>query len=159
MKSYLSVSTPLATAMLAAVFAASPALAVSESGMTVTRDAETGQLRAPSAAEMKALQAARKPSSSRAATAPVEVRYGDGTVGMTLGDDHMMYSVARVNAQGKVEPQVDGQQRGVQHHHQRRRLEEAVEDEADIAAHRRPAQRDHRLDDGADQHQPAGQRG
>ena len=103
MKSYLSVSTPLATAVFAAAFAASPALAAGESGMTVTRDAETGQLRAPTASEMKALEAARKPSSSRAATTPVEVRYADGTVGMTLGDDHMMYSVARVNAQGKVE--------------------------------------------------------
>ena len=103
MKSYLSVLTPLATAVLAAAFAASSALAAGESGMTVTRDAETGQLRAPTASEMKALEAARKPSSSRAATTPVEVRYADGTVGLTLGDDHMMYSIARVNAQGKVE--------------------------------------------------------
>jgi len=102
MKSQASASAPLAAAVLAAACVAAPAFAAGESGMTVTRDPETGQLRAPTAEELKALNATRKPATSPA-KAGVQVQHPDGSVSMTLGDEHLMYSVARVNAQGKVE--------------------------------------------------------
>jgi|GEM_PF-4919868 len=106
MKSKSSVSVPLAAAVLAAACGASPAFAEGVAGMTVTRDAETGELRAPTADEMKALEAARKTNSRNtrpAASAPVPVIHANGTISVMLGEDQMMYSVARVNAQGKVE--------------------------------------------------------
>lgn len=106
MKSKSSVSVPLAAAVLAAAFGASPAVAQSEAGMTVTRDAETGQLRAPTADEMKALQATDKASgrnAGRVAGAALPVRHASGMVSVVLGEEQMMYSVARVNANGKVE--------------------------------------------------------
>jgi len=104
MKSKSSVSVRLAAAVLAAACGANPAFAEGVAGMTVTRDAETGMLRAPTADEMKALEAARKTNSRitrPAASAPVT--HPNGTVSVLLGEDQMMYSVARVNAQGKLE--------------------------------------------------------
>jgi hypothetical protein len=106
MKSPLSAAAPLAAAVLAAACAVGPALAAGESGMVVAIDAETGQLRAPTADEMKALQAAGKTSgrsTGRTAAARVEVTHANGAVELELGEEAMMYSVARVNAQGKVE--------------------------------------------------------
>lgn len=68
----------------------------------VVRDAETGQLRAPTAAEAAELAAKAKPSSS-AATAGVQRALPGGGVALMLDESSMVYSVARVNAQGAVE--------------------------------------------------------
>ena len=105
MKSPNSLSAPLAAVVVAAAGAAGPALA-QEAGMVVTRDAETGQLRAPTADEMKALQAAAKSSnrsSGRTAAPAAEIVHANGAVELAVGEDTMVYSVARINAQGKVE--------------------------------------------------------
>jgi hypothetical protein len=56
-------------------------------------------------------------------------------------------------------PQVHRQQHAMQQHHQQAGVHQAVDDEADVAAHRQPAQRDHRLDKSADDHQHTGHRG
>jgi hypothetical protein len=74
----------------------------------VTRDAQTGELRAPTADEVRAMDAAgsRKAApavgimSGRANPAPVRLR--NGTVMQELTTDTMMYSVARRNADGTV---------------------------------------------------------
>lgn len=66
------------------------------------RDAETGQLRAPTAAEAADLAARAKPSAA-AATAGAQRVLPGGGVALMLDESSMVYSVARVNAQGAVE--------------------------------------------------------
>lgn len=68
----------------------------------VVRDAETGQLRAPTAAEAADLAARAKPSPA-GATAGVQRALPGGGVALMLDESSMVYSVARVNAQGVVE--------------------------------------------------------
>jgi hypothetical protein len=72
----------------------------------VTRDSVTGELRAPTADEVKAMD-----GSSRAKRAvgihsgkadPQAVRMPDGTVMQELTTDTLMYSVARKNADGSI---------------------------------------------------------
>lgn len=65
------------------------------------RDAETGELRAPTAAEAAAL--APSGPAAAAATAAVIRAVPRGGLAVTLDDSHMMYSVARINAKGVVE--------------------------------------------------------
>ena len=48
---------------------------------------------------------------------------------------------------------VDRQQDSVEQQHRYRRVQDPVDDEADVAADAEPAQRNHRLDEGADDHQ------
>ena len=66
------------------------------------RDAETGELRAPTAAEAAALTSTSGPAAA-AATAAVVRAVPRGGLAATLGEEQMMYSVARVNAKGVVE--------------------------------------------------------
>lgn len=76
------------------------------------RDAETGELRAPTAAEAAALRSAAP--AAAAATAGVQRAVPAGGVALTLDDSHMVYSVARVNAKGVVEREcVDGSEAAV----------------------------------------------
>lgn len=67
----------------------------------VVRDAKTGELRAPTAAEAAALTAARP--SAAAATARVQRVLPNGAVAVELDESETMYSVARVNAKGVIE--------------------------------------------------------
>jgi hypothetical protein len=74
-----------------------------------------------------------------------EVALGRGGSHATREADHLDRAV-----------DVDGQQRSVQQHHHHRRMDRPVDEEAEIAAHRQEAERDHRLDEGADEHQRRG---
>jgi len=84
-----------------ALCAALPAGA--QQGATVVRDKETGQLRAPTPAELKALQARNPPPPTLAP--PVPRLRADGTRSVTLGERGMVYSVATRKADGSVEQQ------------------------------------------------------
>lgn len=67
---------------------------------TVVRDAETGKLRAPTPAELKALQA-KHPQPRTLAPAVSSLR-PDGTRSVNLGERGMVYAVAKRNADGTV---------------------------------------------------------
>jgi hypothetical protein len=89
---------------LAALGMSGGAMAADEKGMVVVRDAETGQLRAPTAAEYKALVPQTIRSSSLAAgntkTAQVVTR-ADGTR-VASAASKVMYSVVTKNADGTL---------------------------------------------------------
>ena len=80
-----------------------PAAAQEQSGMVVVRDAQTGELRAPTAAESRAL-APQGPSASIAAkaTAPALVTHPGGARQVRLGERSLVYSVATRGADGKL---------------------------------------------------------
>ena len=95
---------------LAALLAASalglPAAAGAEpqEGMVVVRDASTGKLRPPTAAEMRVLQAQQKALGlvkPGAVESVVTIR-PNGTVHKHLGENAMVYSVVRRNSHGKL---------------------------------------------------------
>jgi len=70
-------------------------------GMVVVRDAQTGQLRTPTPAEMRALQPA--PSASMVAPAQAAIVTGPGgRRSVRLGERHMVYSVVQRDAEGKL---------------------------------------------------------
>jgi len=88
-----------ATAALACL----PAAAQTAPGQVVVRDAETGQVRAPSAAEIRALQAP-PPASARSSAARVQpgiVAGPGGRRSVQLDERHMVYSVVTRDADGK----------------------------------------------------------
>jgi hypothetical protein len=100
-----SKSSMALAALLAAGAACSlPAAAEPErqQGMVVVRDAQTGQLRNATPAEVKALRAQQ---STRGLVAPdaatITIR-GNGTIQKHLGERGMVYSVARRDAYGKL---------------------------------------------------------
>lgn len=75
-------------------------------GMVVSRDPVTGELRAPTPEDMAALQAAaaRDAKGASAKVAPLRSeRLPNGAVVTTLDDSTMVYSVATVGADGKVQ--------------------------------------------------------
>lgn len=110
--------SPLAVAAMAITAMASPsAQAETESGMRVTRDAASGRLRAPTAEENKALDAAGKGARgqqrrlaaehtagmvSGSASPQVRVR-ANGTKVVELDESTLSYSVARRGADGSTE--------------------------------------------------------
>ena len=83
-----------------------PTAALAAEAATVVRDAETGQLRAPTAEEARVLRekALRLDSQREASrtTGPREVRHKDGTVEMQLDSSSMMYTVAQRHADGSI---------------------------------------------------------
>ena len=84
--------------------AAQPGMA--QSGMIVVRDAQTGQLRAPTAAESRALSPA--PTASAAMTAPARptmVTHPGGSKQVKLGERSLVYSVVTRDADGKLHDQ------------------------------------------------------
>lgn len=87
----------------AALLAALPlaGAAQEQSGMVVVRDAQTGQLRAPTAAESRALA---PPSSSamRAPAQPALVTHPGGSRQVRLGERGLVYSVVQRGADGKL---------------------------------------------------------
>jgi hypothetical protein len=94
--------TALATALCAAL--PPSATAQEQSGMVVVRDAQTGQLRAPTAAEMRAL-APPASASMRAQSQPALVTHPDGTRQVHLGERGLVYSVVTRDADGKLHDQ------------------------------------------------------
>lgn len=95
----------LRPALAAAALVAVGALPMAAHAQQVVRDAETGLLRAPNAAEAAALAAPASRlgrSAPAAAVASEETVYPDGTVMVMTDDSHMMYSVARRNADGSI---------------------------------------------------------
>ena len=76
-----------------------------QQGMVVVRDAQSGQLRAPTAAEMRAL--APPPATARmsAAPQPAMVTHPGGSRHVRLGERGLVYSVVKRGADGKLEEQ------------------------------------------------------
>lgn len=81
-----------------------------QQGMVVVRDAETGELRAPTPTEARALHPRTGASAAAAAApAPKMVIGPGGRRSVQLGERHMVYSVVTRDADGKlVEQCVDG---------------------------------------------------
>ncbi len=93
----------LAAATLACAGATAQAAPAGEQAVVV-RDAETGQLRAPTAAEAQALRdSQRQRAPQTASKAPVQRTHADGSVSVELDDSTLMYSVARRGADGTIE--------------------------------------------------------
>ena len=90
-------------ALAAASLCAPGASARQAGGSVVVRDAVTGEMRAPTAAELRAL---RPPPAPGTAATPVQtpktVTRPDGTRSVTLGEGGMVYSVVTRDADGKV---------------------------------------------------------
>lgn len=97
-------SSPGATlaAMLALAALSLPpsAGAAGQEGMVVVRDRESGQLRAPTPAELRALRAQQKAMAPAPAIAP-SVQRPDGTRHLHLGERGMVYSVLSRDAGGR----------------------------------------------------------
>ncbi len=83
-------------------FGALPALAQEPSSMVVVRDPQTGELRAPTAAELQALRAAQRPSPAQQPTQSKSVVRPDGTRSLNLGERGMTYTTLTRNADGKL---------------------------------------------------------
>jgi hypothetical protein len=106
----------LAALPLAALFAAlllqSPARAAGQDGMVVVRDPQTGQMRAPTAAELQALAPA--PLAALRAQVPLSsmvVTNPNGSRTLRLGERGQVYSVVQRAPDGKlVEQCVQGEQ-------------------------------------------------
>jgi hypothetical protein len=101
--------TSMLAATALAVCATLPVAAQAAEKGVVVRDAETGQLRAPTAEEARALQGTRsnERASARAlrssnATAAAEQVTATGAIAAELDESTHMYSVARRNADGSV---------------------------------------------------------
>lgn len=83
-------------------------VAASAQAQRVTKDSVTGELRAPTADEVKAMDASTGKRSTRAVgilsgkADPQPERMPNGTVAQELTTDTMMYSVARKNADGTI---------------------------------------------------------
>jgi len=92
----------LAALPLAAIcFMPHHASAQDQQGMVVVRDAQTGQLRAPTAAESRALA----PKTTSAMTAPARpsmVTHASGARQVRLGERGLVYSVVTRDADGKL---------------------------------------------------------
>lgn len=97
-------SSPGATlaAMLALAALSLPpsAGAAGQEGMVVVRDRESGQLRPPTPAELRALRAQQKAMVPPAAISP-SVQRPDGTRHLHLGERGMVYSVLSRDAAGR----------------------------------------------------------
>lgn len=92
----------LAAAAVAAVIGL-PAVSQAAEGAVVVRDAETGQLRAPTAAEASALRKSGPAVSAAArAAAPVQRKLAHGAVMMELPEEMMQFSVVSRAADGAL---------------------------------------------------------
>lgn len=105
---------PFAFMCASACLAQDTALAT-EKGMLVTRDAESGRLRAPTAAESLLLkqqhqqQRSQRSSARMVASRPALVVGPGGRRSVRLGESHLVYSVVTRDKAGKlVEQCVDG---------------------------------------------------
>ena len=78
---------------------------MAQSGMTVARDAQTGALRAPTAAESRALTAQGASAGIAAKAAPTMVTHPGGSRQVQLGERGLVYSVVTRGADGKLAEQ------------------------------------------------------
>lgn len=92
MNNQRSLAPALAAALLACAAAAPAAATAAQEGVVVVRDRVTGQLRAPTAAELRALRAKDRAMEPPPALAP-SVKRPDGTRHLHLGERGMVYSV------------------------------------------------------------------
>jgi hypothetical protein len=92
MNNETSLAPALAAALLAFAAAAPAAAAPAQEGVVVVRDRVTGQLRTPTAAELRALRAKDRALEAPPALAP-SVKRPDGTRHLHLGERGMVYSV------------------------------------------------------------------
>ena len=109
----LKVSAFTKAAVVVVTTASVPAFAAPEAGMRAARDAQTGQVRAPTAEESKTLDAAatklraakgdRRVGMASGTLNPQALTHADGTVEQELDESTLSYSVARRNADGTVE--------------------------------------------------------
>lgn len=85
---------------------AEPRQVETRQGMIVVRDADTGELRAPTPDEARALHPRTNASAAAAAApAPKMVTGPGGRRSVQLGERHMVYSVVTRGADGKLEEQ------------------------------------------------------
>ena len=97
----LTIGTLAALCVLAAF--SMHARAAGQEGMVVVRDPLTGQLRAPTADELKELRARTPATAGLAAPGlPVAVSRSDGSRGMRLGEKGMVYEVVTRGPDGKL---------------------------------------------------------
>jgi hypothetical protein len=102
--SYMKLFTVLPCAALCGALPIS-AHAQQESGMVVVRDAQTGQLRAPTAAEARALAPAPTASAAMRAAPPAMVTHPDGGRHVKLGERSLVYTIVTRGADGKLHDQ------------------------------------------------------
>lgn len=77
-----------------------------QQGMVVVRDADTGELRAPTPSEARALHPRTNASAAAAAAPPPKMLTGPGgRRSVQLGERHMVYSVVTRGADGKLDEQ------------------------------------------------------
>ena len=78
------------------------ARAAGQEGMVVVRDPLTGKMRAPTPDELRDLRAKAPPSASLAPRMPTTVSRRDGSRGVRLGDNSMVYDVVTRGPDGKL---------------------------------------------------------
>ena len=76
-----------------------------QQGMVVARDPQTGELRAPTPAESRALAAQPASSAMRAPSQPMLVTHPGGAKHVRLGEQGLVYSVVKRGADGKLSEQ------------------------------------------------------
>lgn len=91
-----------ASAWAAPQAAAQAAAGSATQGLTVVRDAESGELRAPTSAERQALHAA-SPASAARPSQPAVVTGPDGRLNARLGESRLVYSVVTRGPDGKLD--------------------------------------------------------
>ena len=97
----LTIGTLAALCVLAAF--SMHARAAGQEGMVVVRDPLTGQLRAPTADELKELRAKTPATAGLAGPrAPATVSRRDGSRGVRLGEKNMVYEVVTRGPDGKL---------------------------------------------------------
>lgn len=100
-------TTSIVTSILALCLPCALAAAAQETtarGLTVTRDLDTGKLRAPTATELQALQGQPQARTGQPAQPSLEVR-PDGRRRAYLGESHLVYSVVTRGPDGKIDQQ------------------------------------------------------
>ncbi len=93
---------PDKTLISAALLAMAASAPQAQESMTVVRDAETGKLRAPTAAEARELKGTSRASRDTPQTRPQSSVRADGTRVLDLGERGLVYSVATRGADGKL---------------------------------------------------------
>jgi hypothetical protein len=97
----LTIGTLAALCVLAAL--SMHAKAAGQEGLVVVRDPQTGQLRAPTADELKELRARTPATAGLAAPRPpATVSRRDGSRGLRLGEQGMVYDVVTRGPDGKL---------------------------------------------------------
>jgi len=98
----------LALLALCGAAAAAPQAPAAQ-GLTVVRDADTGELRAPTAAELRALRPASSTTAHQAPAQRQAVTGKHGESSVVLGERKLVYAVVKRGADGKLDHHcVDG---------------------------------------------------